>query len=271
MTDGPERSAGERRQSGGGAVTSLASQALSVLATRQLSKDERREEALLARIEAAVLDGDPNRRITVLAEIRKASIPDAWIAEVLIPKVARRLGEDWCEDNRSFAEVTIGSARLQAMVRDLGPPDGRDAPDEAPLLAVVVPENQFHTLGALTLTGQLRRLGFAVKLFLGADEAEVVDALSAETFDAVFVSASEGERTASLSKLVATIRRAAGRATPVIVGGSAVTRGVADTARIGADCYTSDVFEALSVCGLKLSRKGDQCHEMMAEAKAPTS
>lgn len=271
MTDGPERSAGERRQSGGGAVTSLASQALSVLATRQLSKDERREEALLARIEAAVLDRDPNRRIVVLAEIRKASIPDAWVAEVLIPKVARRLGEDWCEDSRSFAEVTIGSARLQAMVRDLDPPDARDAPDEAPLLAVVVPENEFHTLGVLTLTGQLRRLGFAVKLFLGADEADVAEALSVETFDAVFVSASECERTAGLSRLVGIIRRAAGPATPIIVGGSAITRGMADTGRIGADCYTSDVFEALSVCGLKPPRKGDQCHEMMAEAKAPTS
>lgn len=271
MTDGPERSADDRRQSGGGAVTSLASQALSLLATRRLSVDARKEEALLAEIEAAVLDRDPTRRAAVLAEMRMRAIPDAWVAEVLIPEVARRLGEAWCEDDKSFAEVTIGSARLQAMVRDLDPSDASDALDEAPLLAVIVPEDESHTLGALTLAGQLRRLGFSVKLFLGASEADLIGALSAARFDAVLVSASQGDRLSSLARLVKRMRLALPRTTPIIVGGSAVTRGLGAKGRIGADHFTSDVFEALSACGLKMSGKDDQRNEVLDGVKAPAS
>src|SRR6056297_3142723 len=258
MTDGPERSADDRRQSGGGAVTSLASQALSLLATRRLSGDTRKEEVLLAEIEAAALDRDPTRRTAVLAEMRARGIPDAWVAEILIPKVARRLGEAWCEDSKSFAEVTIGSARLQAMVRDLDPSDASDALDNAPLLAVIVPEDEFHTLGALTLAGQLRRLGFSVKLFLGTSDAELV-------------SASQGERVAGLARLVKRMRLALSRATPIIVGGSAVTRGLGAKGRIGADHITSDVFAALTACGLEVSRKDDEHHEVLDGVKAPTS
>lgn len=271
MTDGPERSADDRRQSGGGAVTSLASQALSLLATRRLSGDARKEEVLLSEIEAAALDRDPTRRTAVLAEMRARGIPDAWVAEILIPKVARRLGEAWCEDSKSFAEVTIGSARLQAMVRDLDPSDASDALDKAPLLAVIVPEDEFHTLGALTLAGQLRRLGFSVKLFLGTSEAELIAALSAARFDAVLVSASQGERVAGLARLVKRMRLALSRATPIIVGGSAVTRGLGAKGRIGADHITSDVFAALTACGLEVSRKDDEHHEVLDGVKAPAS
>lgn len=269
MTDGPERSADDRRQSGGGAVTSLASQALSLLATRRLPGDARKEEVLLAEIEAAVLDRDPTRRAAVLAEMRMRAIPDAWVAEVLIPEVARRLGEAWSEDDKSFAEVTIGSARLQAMVRDLDPSDASDALDEAPLLAVIVPEDEFHTLGALTLAGQLRRLGFSVKLFLGTSEAELIGALSAARFDAVLLSASQGDRFANLARLVKRMRRALSRATPIIVGGSVVACGSGARRRIGADHFTSDIFEALTACGLKTPRKDARHNEVLDGVKAP--
>ena len=270
MLDGQERSASERRQTEVGAVTCLASQALSVLATRRPSRDGRKEEALLAQIEAAVRDSDPHRRIELLADIRRRSIPDAWVAEVLIPKVARRLGAAWCEDSMSFAEVTIGSARLQAMVRDLGPTDAGDAHDGAPLLAVIVPAHEHHTLGALTLTGQLRRLGFCVKLFLGVEEAEVVGALADDRFDAVLVSMADGDRVAWLAGFVKKLRKAVAGATPIIVGGAAVTRGLATDKHFSADIVTSDIFEALRAVGLKAPRRDEIRHEEMAAVKAPT-
>ncbi|MDJ1009085.1 MAG: hypothetical protein QNJ13_14805 [Paracoccaceae bacterium] len=269
MTDGPERSASTRRHRDSGAVTSLASQALSVLATRRVPRDARATQTLIAKLEAAVLDRNPDRRMAVLAEIRSMRIPDAQVAEEFIPEVARRLGHAWCEDNMSFADVTIGSARLQAMVRDLSPDDRDYGAGPAPLIAVIVPGEEHHTLGAMVLTAQLRRLGFSVRLFLGKGDGYVLEALGADTFDAIFLSAAHGEKLVKLGGFVKKMRQAVSRATPIIVGGSAVARGVAIEGYVGADVFTSDVHEALNACGLKTFHKDERRLATMTETTSP--
>ena len=37
------------------------------------------------------------------------------IADIFIPEIARRMGEDWCSDRMSFAEVTIGTSMPSAL------------------------------------------------------------------------------------------------------------------------------------------------------------
>eukprot|EP01023_Acetabularia_acetabulum_P015203 TRINITY_DN17374_c0_g1_i5.p2 TRINITY_DN17374_c0_g1~~TRINITY_DN17374_c0_g1_i5.p2 ORF type:complete len:173 (-),score=32.84 TRINITY_DN17374_c0_g1_i5:14-532(-) len=142
MTDDQRRSIVSNRQADSGAVTSLASQALSVLANRRAARDGRIRLDLVRQLELAVLDRNPLRRMDALAEIRKAGITDVEIAEDFIPHVARRLGDAWCEDNMSFADVTIGSARLQAMVRDLGPPEPAIGDRPVGRVAVIVREEK---------------------------------------------------------------------------------------------------------------------------------
>eukprot|EP01025_Chloroclados_australasicus_P042603 TRINITY_DN45285_c0_g1_i2.p2 TRINITY_DN45285_c0_g1~~TRINITY_DN45285_c0_g1_i2.p2 ORF type:complete len:137 (-),score=20.51 TRINITY_DN45285_c0_g1_i2:56-436(-) len=93
MTDDQRRSIVSNRQADSGAVTSLASQALSVLANRRAARDGRIRLDLVRQLELAVLDRNPLRRMDALAEIRKAGITDVEIAEDFIPHVARRLGE----------------------------------------------------------------------------------------------------------------------------------------------------------------------------------
>lgn len=271
MTDGPDRSAKTRRSNDSGAVTSLASQALSVLATRRADRDDRTIAQLTERLEAAVLDRNPDKRLSVLAEIRAHRISDARVAEEIIPDVARRLGNAWCEDNMSFADVTIGSARLQAMVRDLTPEDHEISGNNTSLIGVIVTPDETHTLGAMILTSQLRRMGFSVRLFLGKSEADVADALAADRFDAVFVSASHSEKVVKLGAFVKKIRQAVTQSTPIVLGGSAVARGVAIEGRLGADHYTSDLHEALTACGLKTFHKDANRHEMTGETTSPNS
>lgn len=269
MSDGAERFATNRRRNETGAVTSLASEALSVLATRRQSNSDRLTAPLLDRLEHAVVDRDPTRRTAVLEEMRALRISPARITEEFIPEVARRLGARWCEDNMSFADVTIGSARLQAMVRDLGSREDEDDPGQAALLAVIVPGGEYHTLGAMVIASQLRRLGFAVRLFLGKDDTEVLDALALDRFDAVLLTAARGEKLVNLAGFVKKIRQAVTRATPIVVGGSVVTRGLAIEGRIGADYITSDIYEALNACGLKTSHEDDKRHgatEMISPA-----
>lgn len=271
MTDGPERSAISRRQGETGAVTSLASRALSVLVTRRVPRDTRRVEALIDRLEAAVLDRNPEGRPMVLDEMRAQQITDVQIVDELIPEVARRLGVAWCEDNMGFAEVTIGSARLQAMVRDLTVETDAATAASAPLVAVIVPEGEHHSLGAIVLTAQLRRSGYAVRLLLGRSESQVAEQLAGDRFDAVFLSAAHGERLEKLGSFVKKIRQAVTRATPIVVGGSAIARGSTIGGNIGADYVTSDINEALNACGLKTFHEEERRHGTTREMTSPGS
>ncbi|MEM9708959.1 MAG: cobalamin-dependent protein [Pseudomonadota bacterium] len=248
--DDLKRSAQVRRPQDSGAVTSLASQALSELARKRANRDERIMAALTEKLEAAVLDRNPHRRIAVLAEMRAEGIADTVIAETCIPEVARRLGDAWCEDHMSFADVTIGSARLQAMVRDLGGPDPEDGRTQGGRVAVIVTGDETHTLGAMVLTNQLRRLGISVRLILGKDEASVIPILAECDFDAIMISASHSEKLVSLGNFVEKIRRGVPSQTPIIVGGSVVERGNDVLKRTGADYATTNVHEALQLCGL---------------------
>ena len=262
--DGPDRSAKDKRNRDGGAVATLANQALSVLASRRSSGDARFAETMIQRLEHAVLDRNPERRMSVLAELRAAGVPDVQIAEDLIPLVAQRLGDAWCEDNMSFADVTIGSARLQALVRDLGAPDPDPLKYNAGSVAVIVPEDESHTLGAMVLTSRLRRQQVSVRLFLGTEESEVLASLGRTRYDAVLISASHSQKLAKIDRFVTKIKRVVRRGTPVIVGGSVVERGVAVEKHVRADYITSNVDEALKRCGLRLK-------EFANEAKIPAN
>lgn len=264
MMDGPDRSRKDKQAKDGGALVSLASQALSVLASRRSAVDARIAETMIQRLEHAVLDRNPERRMSVLAELRAAGIPDVQIAEDLIPLVAQRLGDAWCEDNMSFADVTIGSARLQALVRDLGAPDPDPLARNVGSVAVIVPEDETHTLGAMVLTSRLRRQHVSVRLFLGTEESEVLLAIGRTRYDAILISASHSQKLAKIDRFVNKIKRAVRSQTPVIVGGSVVERGIAVEKHVRADYITSNVDEALKKCGLKIK-------EFASEAKIPAN
>ncbi len=255
MSDDPHRSAKEKRNQDGGAVVSLAGQALSVLASRRTGLTSRSLGELIDRLEAAVLDRNPEQRLSVLADMRAAGVPDVEIAEDIIPEVARRLGTAWCEDNMSFADVTIGSARLQALVRDLGAPDPEPTAAPAGTVAVIVPPDESHTLGAMVLTSRLRRQRISVRLMLGSDEASILSALRTTSHDAILLSASHSEKLVKLDELVNKIRRVLPRPTPIIVGGSVAERGVAVERHVRADYVTSNVEEVFQQCGVKIVGK----------------
>ena len=65
----------------------------------------------------------PNRDLVqlLLTEALEGGIAAEAIADRYIPDVAEELGNMWTRDEVTFVQVTIGAARLQAMLRDLGP------------------------------------------------------------------------------------------------------------------------------------------------------
>ena len=259
MADDPKRRAqAPRPGKTDDGVGALAARALSVVAGR--SVEARRSDPdprLLDLLDAAARDASRSAIREAVETLQDAGVRNEEIADLYIPRLARRMGDRWCQDQMSFAEVTIGVSRLQSLLRDLGPEwraDAEAAPD-APAALVVVAMDDYHTLGAMILAGQLRRAGLSVRLKLGARPEDLARDLEEIAVDAVMVSASVGESLETLRRLVKAAKDVNSR-TPVVIGGT-VLWDHEDLPRLtGADWATSDVSEALERCGLTISREG---------------
>lgn len=255
MTDGPDsRNVSARSDR---SVENLASQALDLLAKRRFVRPVSVCEARVLALSESVLGRSGEFRSQVVSEMRAAGIPVEEVVDHYIPEVARRLGRLWCEDGLGFADVTIGTARLQGLLRDLSlqldyPTDRKNESG----VAVVVLADEYHTLGAMVLTTQLRRLGISVRLMLGVSNQLALMELRQDRYDAVFISASHTESLDNLSKFVDKIRKQTKRNTPIVVGGPVIGQSADVKAATGADVATSDVFEAVRSCRLKTFHGG---------------
>jgi methanogenic corrinoid protein MtbC1 len=235
----------------------LTSEILSVVANRRAPAAGLLNERLLGALYAAACDGDSVAERRALDAMRASEIPCEAISDLYVSEIARRLGVAWENDELSFADVTIASARLQGLLRELGERDrGIDTDPVAPVALVIVPAAEHHTLGAMVVRGQLRRRGVSVRLAAGLGNPELLDLIAEQTFDMILVSWTSSETLDSLRKLVVSMRLCMERAAPVVVGGAVVDYLTDVEAQTGADHATCDIDEALALCGMTVSRDG---------------
>ena len=210
------------------------------------------DSSILLALHEAALTSDRDACKSAISAASKQGISNVALADLYIPAVAREMGDMWCQDNLGFAEVTIGVARLQALLRDLGPEwtaDMVSEPNAAGVL-LITPRNATHTMGAVVLAGQLRRRGFSVRLAFDADRQSLAAMMDRISFDAVFVSASHCDSLDKLRRMIEFVRTLSHTRLPVIIGGS-ITSTSADVASMtGADAMTSNLDKALDYCGL---------------------
>lgn len=240
----------------GESVDQLAAKALTLVAHRQRRAGGGTIAHFVAQLQRAVTTGGTTDGVSTLRHMIEAGVRPEDIADHYIPAVARRLGDLWCEDEVGFATVTIGVARLQGLLRDLedlAGARGTEEPGGAALL-IVVASGVYHTLGAMVLTGQLRRQGHAVRLMLGAEPDAVAVAVRQARFDAVLVSSADGAPAEGVRRLVHAVKNATGSPPPVVIGGTVLETAAEIGADIltltGADHATCDPNEALRLCGL---------------------
>jgi len=157
----------------------------------------------------------------VLKVFVDAGIPGDDITDAYVPAVARKLGCDWTEDRLSFARVTVGAGRLQALLGRLGQPNDTApaAHDGAPSVLLVSFEGDQHTLGWKLLSVQLRRRGAAVHAVLDIAPDAVADIAEQAGFDLVLVSASRPQVLGQVKHLVAALRARMIAVPPIVLGG----------------------------------------------------
>jgi MerR family transcriptional regulator, light-induced transcriptional regulator len=142
---------------------------------------------------------------------------------------------------------------LQSLLRDIGSDWAADAKKSESIGASVLlllPEKEHHTLGAMVITGQLRRRGVSVCLQLATTDTEWKNLLRARHFDGVIISVGWEGKLAEAAKLVAMIKKLTKGKMPVAVGGAVLTRCDASLVCEGADIVTNNLDMALTTLGL---------------------
>lgn len=210
------------------------------------------------RLYQAAMSSDPLACSRVARDLISSGLHADQICDVYIPAVARRMGEDWVEDEMSFSRVTIGSARLQFLLREIGPgpsddPKWDDTAETESILLILTADAD-HTLGILVLAHQLRRRGFSVRMLLGESRQKILETVESQKFDAIFLSATMADSLDSLHDVVTDLRTSSKRLPPVILGGYVVEQAGRDALEVtGVDKVTNDLGEALEFCSLATS------------------
>lgn len=188
--------------------------------------------------------------------------------ELLTP-AARILGAKWEEDEVDFVEVTLGTGRMQRVVRDLGRRVAAETPmaaDAGQAFLCAMPEEQ-HSLGLAMVAEFFVADGWGVTVGppLGVDD--VLDEVSAHWFDLVGLSAGIAERVPRIAEVVAAIRAASlNKQLAILVGGRAFVDQPDMVALVGADASAPDAAQ-----GPMVARTLVQARRAALENQTPPS
>jgi methylmalonyl-CoA mutase cobalamin-binding subunit len=242
-------------------AASIHDRVLSLVAGRICGGSEGRGEAVpcLETLCAAAIESETafDRALGLLRS--QHGLDDAAIVDSYIPAVACRLGSDWTENRRSFAEVTIGTARLIRAVRDLSAGWNSDTTADwrAPVMLMVVPEAEQHRLGAMVAASRFRRLGVSVQMLLGCGPGEVLARARNGAFDLVSFSLATPSRVEETRHVIQMLRDSLSPVPPIVVGGAIAMGAEELKSQVGADHVVSDPEEALRLCGVTCSGRGN--------------
>lgn len=247
---------------GAAVVSEFASVVVSLLAERSAKKAASPptpvQDEIVDSFVAASISGTERAFDVLLAHFRRARISYAMLADIYIPEAARRMGDAWLDDQLSWMDVSIGTARLQSLLREISAAWTADQADNLGHGAVLllVPEGEQHTLGPMVVMGQLRRMGVSVCLRIGASHRDLNALLDSRQFDAILISVATEARLQSATKLIRALRTLHKKLPPVLIGGPIAVEKPQLVASSGADYFCTTIETAMEAIGLKQSEPG---------------
>ena len=235
------------------------------VAARLVSRESVHEttalDGLVQRMLDAVVVPDPAPLDALRHEMRRARVSSTLLGDIYIPAAARRLGDAWDDDRLSFFEVTMGVARLQAMLHETEARTGGDHVFSATsgaggsslhgkTLLMVLPAGEQHTLGAMVVSNWLRRKDISVCLRIAPTQSELSALVTSRHFDAAMLSASSLRRLDNCRVIIDTLRDAGPDHIPVAIGGPVLSAGGDLSEATAANVVTNDIELACRQLGL---------------------
>ncbi|MEM9318652.1 MAG: cobalamin-dependent protein [Pseudomonadota bacterium] len=234
-------------------VEILAARALAILATRGAQQSPRLVERLRF-LADAFMAMDTDASVEALERVLADGVSIDDVIDHVIPEVARLAGKLWAEDDVSFVDVSIASARLQESVRRLrrrerGKMDVGGA--EANVL-LIVPPSEEHTLGIFVAADQLRRMGTSVEISIAERPRDIAGRLKAKTYKLVGITASGPRTLAYVKELIKTVRRHTKAFVPIALGGPIILNDGLGLDQLGVEFVSEDIRLTAQRCGLAL-------------------
>jgi MerR family transcriptional regulator, light-induced transcriptional regulator len=179
--------------------------------------------ALLSHVATA----DHNLAEAMLDTLRLRGVSRQDILLDLFQPAAQRLGDQWLDDQCTFADVTLATGRLQRLMRSDAMPKMNHSPCRpgGRILIATMPGDQ-HSFGASVVEDIFRDAGWETLHWTGKDPALLAAAAASSRYDVIGLSVSEPHLLDGLQVLAGTLRRASvNAAAKVIAGGQAFTGG----------------------------------------------
>lgn len=165
----------------------------------------------------------------------------------LLAPAAKHLGALWEEDYASFADVTVGLARMHQVVRFLAERAEPAVPGpERSALFAVVPGEQ-HTFGVVLVAEAFRRAGWRVTVATETRAEDIVDLAAEDSFDLIGLSAVADCDVGAVRRLVRALRRSSlNRTAQIFIGGRFAESRPGFVAEVGADGGGEDARRTLA-------------------------
>lgn len=166
----------------------------------------------------ALISSDARLAAQLVEDRAKSGVPFSEIYLEYLAPAAALLGRRWEADEVTFADVTVGTGRVYAIMRSI---NSRARPDRLPenhsAIFAMVPGDD-HVLGLKMATDLARKRGWDIEPFLDADHDTLVNAVTESGTLLVGLSGGTVESLPSLARLVLALRIHAPRAKILVSG-----------------------------------------------------
>ncbi|MDP3622288.1 MAG: hypothetical protein Q8R65_10270 [Polynucleobacter sp.] len=200
------------------------------------------------RFVSLITNEGPQQTEQFIAELLNLGVSVDSIVLDLIPRIARKLGEQWVSDSLSFTEVTIATGRLQKMIYSLDHLFQETKVDSTLTKRILISASpgSHHTLGPLILANFFTWAGWSVFNESVPSIEYIKKTIASKLLTAVALSIADYEQLDQLPELIQIIRkRSLNPEIIVLVGGSLYNNDATCFGHIKADIKSSTPEEAL--------------------------
>ncbi len=211
---------------------------------------DRRYDTALATFCAQVTR--PGIRAPALREFMRREIPPDQpdiVTVLFIEAAARLLGQRWVDDDCDFIDVTIGTARLQEIIRLLSFEfRSRRSHAWTPFIVITTPMGEQHTLAQHILGLLFDTMGWTSQVLEGKEPRGAEMRSAFKRADMICIGWSNHRLKKEFEDIVTTVRSLTpGSRTPIVVGGVAALDSIDFLVSLGIDCVCDSVYSAARI------------------------
>ena len=133
-----------------------------------------------------------------------ASVEDVYL--LYLAEAARRLGDWWDSGDVTFAQVSVATSRIFAILRMLDAASGAPTRSAMQTALFAAPPDATHTLGVRMATDLMRRQGWQIDLCVGMSHEELIATLERSDHMIIGLTSAGRHSVAALTRLMLAIR-----------------------------------------------------------------